>query len=149
MGPATPLLDLIRRGEVMVELAGTDDPANRGSQGRELVGSYPAMVAVTIPGGGATDYLAGGQAMESVWIAATAAGLAVRPAVPLFLYARDDADLAGISGRYADEMSVMRRDLRAVLGVAPGHEIAMILMLGYAPEPSAISLRSTETSTVD
>lgn len=146
MGLAAPLLDLIRRGEVMVELARTDDPVNRGSQGRALVGSYPALVAVTVPGGGATDYLAGGQAMESVWIAATAAGLAVRPAVPLFLYAREDAELAAISDRYAGELSAMRADLRAVLGVAPGHEIAMILMLGYAPAPSAVSLRSAGTA---
>jgi hypothetical protein len=146
MGPATPLLDLVRRGDVMVELAGTDDPAARGAQGQALVDSYPALVAVTVPGGTPADYVTGGQAMEAVWIAATAAGLAARPAVPLFLFTHDEAELAAITERFAGELSAMRADLRATFDVAPEHQIAMILLLGYAPPPSAVSLRSAETA---
>ncbi|EHR62328.1 Rv1355c family protein [Saccharomonospora cyanea] len=146
LGVGAPVLDLVRRADVMAELAGTDDPATRGLQGRALVASYPALVAVLTPGGEPIDYVRGGQAVESVWIAATAAGLSARPAVPLFLYARHDAELASLGGRYADELAVMRRDLYTALGVPEGREIALLLLLGYAPEPSAISLRSPETA---
>lgn len=147
LGVAAPMLGLIRRGDVMAALAATDTPHNRGAQARALVESYSALVAVTTAGGEAEDYLRGGQAMESVWIAATAAGLAVRPVAPLFLFTRDDAELAAIGGRYTDELADMRRDLRAVLGVQPGHEIAVVMLLGYASAPpTAISLRSEETA---
>ncbi|WP_197321528.1 Rv1355c family protein [Saccharomonospora sp. NB11] len=149
LGVGAPVLDLVRRGDVMSELAATDDPTTRGLQDRALVASYPALVAVLTPGSEPVDYVRGGQAVESVWVAATAAGLSARPAVPLFLYACHDDELAKIGGRYTDELARMRRDLYTALNVPAGREIALILLLGYAPDPSAVSLRSPETAVTE
>jgi molybdopterin/thiamine biosynthesis adenylyltransferase len=146
LGPAAAMLDIVRRADVMAELAESDGGRNLGARVGELVKSSPALVAVTVAGQSLRDYLRGGQAMQDVWIAAGDRGLAVQPIVPLFCFASDDAELRHIAGRHADRLSAGRRRLHALLGIEAGEHPAVLLRLGYAPAPSAISLRSRETA---
>jgi hypothetical protein len=102
---------------------------------------------VTVPAGATPDDdVRGGAAMQRVWIAAQRAGLAVQPVVPLFLHARTDAELAELAGPYTARLAAARQRLRELLGVGPDREFAMLLRLAYAPPPTMVSLRSTDTA---
>lgn len=145
LGPATAMLDIARRSEVMTELAEHDLGRALGGRVRLLVESSSAVVAVSIAGIAPDDYVRGGQAMQSVWIAATAAGLAVQPIVPLFMFARSERELRDVAGGYADRLADARRRLYELMEIQPDRGFVMVLRLGYAPAPTAVSLRSTET----
>jgi molybdopterin/thiamine biosynthesis adenylyltransferase/nitroreductase len=158
MGPGTVMLGLVGRDEVVGELeqwdALADAPVGRGLGGRigRLVGSSSALIAVTIDDpvdGSGAAYLRGGAAMQRVWIAATAAGLAVQPIVPLYLYARTDPELHELAGPYVERLATARQRLRELFGLDSRRSFAMVLRLSFASAPSAISLRSAETIVVD
>ncbi|NUS43851.1 MAG: Rv1355c family protein [Mycobacteriaceae bacterium] len=152
LGPGAAMLDLARRADVMAELSDwdlhSDTEVGRSLGGRvgELVESSAALVAVTAAGSAPADDIRAGQAMESVWIAANAAGLGVQPIVPLFLFARDDAELAELAGPYAGRLAGARQRLSELIGMPPTRHIAMLLRMGYMPEPTAISLRDAATA---
>jgi hypothetical protein len=146
MGPNIALLGIARRGEVMAELADWDLGRALGGRVGELVESSSALVAVTVAGGGPLDYLRGGEATEAVWIAATAAGLAVQPIVPLFLFTQNHRELQAIAGRYTDRLAEAGKRLWDLLKVEPGRNPAMLLRISHAPAPTAISLRDPETA---
>jgi hypothetical protein len=150
MGPAAAVLGIVRRGEVMAELASWDDAGHALSERvADLVTSCGALAAVTMDGFAPEDYLRAGQAMEAVWIAATAAGLAVQPIVPLFLFTRDDAELRAVAGPYAGQMIEGRRELRELLAIPDDSHPAMLLRVSHAPAPSAVSLRALETAALE
>jgi molybdopterin/thiamine biosynthesis adenylyltransferase len=158
MGPAAPLLDIAGRPEVVRELAALDGTDGRAegygsalsSRVGTLVESSALLAAITVSRAGGVgepeDYLRGGAAMQRVWIAATAAGLAAQPMVPLFLFARadDDAELSAMAGRYTDRMRAHRQRLRELFALGSEDIFVMVLRLAHAPAPSAISQRSAE-----
>jgi nitroreductase len=163
LGPATGLLDLLRRPDVVGMLADWDAAASAAGAARgygtaladrmrALVESSSALVAVTVTGAAAGDYRRGGAAMQRMWITATAAGIATQPIVPLFLYTRADSDqgvdeLAALGGRYTARLRGHRQLLRELFALAPAENFAIVFRLGFAPAPTAISLRSADVVT--
>jgi hypothetical protein len=146
LGSATPLIGIARRSDVMAELADRDQGRNLGKRVGDLVEASAALVAVTISGARPLDYLHAGQAMQAVWIAATAVGLTSQPIVPLFLFSQNDTELNTLAGRYSHRLTTARRRLRELLNISSDQTLAMILRLAHAPAPSAISLRDAQTA---
>lgn len=145
MGPAAPILGIIRRSDVMAELAAWNAGHALGTRVGTLITSAAGLAAITIPHGTPADYVRGGHAMQSVWIAATAAGLAAQPVVPLFTFTHTDAELTALAGPYTDRIATAQTRLHTLLHIPHDHHIAMILRLSHAPAPTAVSLRSPQT----
>lgn len=145
-----------------LELSGTDEAGIR------LASSWPAMKLLAELGLGsaleelahkalhassaaaliwtgedsATAHLTGGRAVERVWLAAQACGLAVQPwsALP-YLLARDAAGGEGFEEHERQQLESLERRLRAVLPSPPGATRLLLVRLAWAPPPSARSLR--------
>lgn len=138
------MLELLRRPEVMGELADWDAGEALGDDMRARVTGSSALAVVTISGGALRDYATGGSATQSVWVHAQRLGLAVQPMSPVWLYARDWADLDKLSSRFADQLGRLQRDFIELVGLVPGETIALILRLADAGPAALRSRRSTD-----
>jgi len=98
---------------------------------------------LTMPGKGLMTYLAGGRAMEQVWLEATLQDFAFAPASScIFLWAR--LEEGGDAIFSATEKEVLRAARREFLEVFPQMESAceiLLFRLSKAPPPTARSLR--------
>ncbi len=133
-------LAVARRADVMAQLGDWDAGRALGEPTRERIAAAGAVVVVTAPDRTPAGWIAAGQAVEAVWIAAERAGLAVQPISPVFLFADDADDFAGLSERYAVDLAELARDFRRVVGLAD-EPLALVLRLAENPPPSVPSRR--------
>jgi hypothetical protein len=142
LGPTDMVkLDILRRGEVMADLARWDAGSALGDDTFDRLTSSAALGVVTVTGHTLPDYLRGGSATEAVWIAAEQHGVATHPVSPVFLYAHDERELADLSPAFAAELGGLRRRFRALTGTGAEESQALVLRFSIAPRPSMRSRR--------
>lgn len=138
------MLELLRRPEVMAQLADWNAGEALGDDMRGRVHASSALAIVTVTGGALRDYAAGGSAAEAVWVHAQQRGLAVQPISPVWLFAHDTADLTKLSARFAGELGILQRQFVDLAGIDADERIALILRLTVAAPPAVTSRRSDE-----
>lgn len=136
------VLDVLRRPDVMEQLAEWDAGSALGDDMRDRVLASSALAVVTITGSDLRAYAAGGSAVEAVWISAQQQGFGVQPVSPVFLYAHNAAELEELSAPFAAELGELQGKFSALTGLQPGESIALVLRLTVAPPASLPSRRS-------
>lgn len=107
-------LQVAARPEVMTHLREWGGGDALGDDARDRVAASSAIAVVTVGGDTALDYLRGGAALGRMWATAQAAGLGVQPTSPVFLYARSQADLDGLSSEFSAELGRLRSELSEI-----------------------------------
>jgi molybdopterin/thiamine biosynthesis adenylyltransferase/nitroreductase len=134
-------LEVARRGDVMQKLADWNVGRALGEPTRDRVLASSAIAVVTAPDRTPGGWIQAGQAVEAFWIAAEAAGLAVQPISPVFLFADTDEQFRDLSTRWAGDLAALSAAFRSVTGVGDA-PLALVLRLGHCPPPSLISRRA-------
>jgi hypothetical protein len=134
-------LDILRRSDVMANLAAWDDGTALGDDSYGRVTASAAVGVISVVGQSLTDYARGGSAAESVWIKAQQHGLAVQPVSPAFLYAHDDEDLRDLSPAFADDLGDLQYNFRKLADTEPEESQVLVLRFCRAPRPSVASRR--------
>ncbi|MBK8480359.1 MAG: Rv1355c family protein [Proteobacteria bacterium] len=111
--------------------------------GQRTVRASAAIGLLSVPGIAAADYLAGGIAMERVWLEATRLGLAFQPlAVAPYLYARlERGGGEGFDPGEVRELTELRQWHRELFGGTDPRAEVLLFRVGHAPEPRKRSLR--------
>lgn len=136
------VLDLLRRPDVMAELARWDAGSALGEDAAARIRSTSALGIVSMRGDGLTDFARAGAAVEAAWIAAGRLGVAVQPLSPVFLHAVDAAELAEMSPPYGAELERLRVEFRRLAGIPADESLALVMrMTSPAPTPSVRSRR--------
>jgi molybdopterin/thiamine biosynthesis adenylyltransferase len=138
------VIDILKRPDVMAHLAQWNVGAALGADTRHRVLASSALAVVSVPGCTLTDFAHGGSAVEAIWIAAQQCGLSVQPISPVFLYARDADELAGLSPAFADELENLRKAFRELAHTPSGSFVALVLRLAFSGPTSVRSRRSIE-----
>jgi molybdopterin/thiamine biosynthesis adenylyltransferase len=133
--------DILRRPEVMANLARWNAGSALGEGTRRQVAASSALAVISAPGESLTDYARGGAAAEAVWITAQQRGLAVQPMSPIFLYARSRDDLAEVSKAFGDELRDMQDSFGQLAGPAVGAPVALVLRIAVGESASVRSRR--------
>jgi len=142
LGPGElAVVDILRRPEVMAQLARWNAGSALGEGTRRQMTASSALAVIAVPGGSLADYARGGSAAEAVWIVAQRCGLAVQPISPIFIYARDAEDLAGVSAEFQHELSARQEDFRQLVGIDSEDGVALILRFAVSEPASVRSLR--------
>ena len=136
------LFDIVRRPDVMAYLAEWNAGSALGDGMRDQVLDSSALAVITVTGERLSDYASGGSAVEAVWILAQREGLAVRPLSPVFLHARNTADLNELSAGFADELGQLQSDFARLTATDPEESIVLALRFTTAPPASVPSRRS-------
>lgn len=136
------LMDIVRRPDVMAYLAEWEAGSALGDGMQDEVLASSALAVLTVTGGSLSDYARGGSAVEAVWIVAQREGLAVRPLSPVFLHARNAADLNELSAGFAGELAQLQEDFVRLTATDPEESIVLVLRLTTAPPPSVCSRRN-------
>jgi hypothetical protein len=144
LGDQLAVLDILRRPDVMTQLAQWNAGSALGEDTRDRVLASSALAVISMEGQALRDYATGGSAVEMVWIIAQQLGLSVQPVSPVFLYADSHADFDELSPRFAKELTQLQRDFRCLAGVPTEESIALVLRFGVAPPPSVQSRRSLD-----
>jgi molybdopterin/thiamine biosynthesis adenylyltransferase len=135
-------LTVARRSAVMALLAQWNAGGALGKPMYDSVVSSSAIAIISTRGGAPVDYVRTGMAVERLWIRAQARGLAVQPVSPIFLYARDRADIATLVGTpYRDELAQLAQQFRSLSAVPVDEELALVLRLSHAPRATVRSRR--------
>ncbi|MEN4397452.1 Rv1355c family protein [Mycolicibacterium conceptionense] len=137
------VLDVLRRPDVMEQLAEWDAGSALGDDMRDRVLASSALAVVTVTGNDLRAYATGGSAVEAVWIAAQQQGFGVQPVSPVFLYAHTNTELEELSAPFATELAELQSEFNTLAQLQPGDSIALILRLAVAPPASLPSRRST------
>lgn len=135
------VLDILRRADVMVELARWNAGAALGDDIRRRVIAASALAVVTVTGSGLADFARGGAASEAVWIEAQQRGLAVQPLSPVFLHALDEHELHELSAPFTAELSRLQSAFRELAATEPGESQALVIKLAHAGAASVHSRR--------
>ncbi|HXO82768.1 MAG TPA: Rv1355c family protein, partial [Mycobacterium sp.] len=135
------MADILRRPEVMANLARWNAGSALGEGTRRQVVASSALAVISVGGGSLADYARGGAAAEAVWIIAEQRGYAVQPMSPIFLYARGRDDLAGVSTTFGDELARLQEEFGQLVGLASGAAIALVLRIAVSEPASVRSLR--------
>jgi hypothetical protein len=133
--------DLLRRPEVMANLARWNAGSALGEGTRRQVAASSALAVISVPGGSLADYAHGGAAAEAVWIIAEQRGLAIQPMSPIFLYARGRDDLAAVSTTFGDELARLQEEFGQLVGLVSDGAIALVLRIAVSEPASVRSLR--------
>jgi molybdopterin/thiamine biosynthesis adenylyltransferase len=135
-------LGVVGRADVMANLAAWDGGRALGRITRDRVRSSSALAVVIIPDSQPRSYVTGGAAVERMWLAAEAAGLAVQPVSPLSVFAVDGPDFASlVPEAYVARLEALASRLRGLAGLVDGEALALVLRLSLAAQPSTRSLR--------
>jgi molybdopterin/thiamine biosynthesis adenylyltransferase len=135
------MLDILRRSEVMANLAAWNAGTALGDDTYERVTASAALGVVSVSGQSLTDYARGGSAAESVWITAQQHGLAVQPVTPAFLYAHDDEDLHQLSPAFAGDLGDLQYTFRKLANTGASESQVLVLRFSRAPRPTVGSRR--------
>lgn len=134
-------LDVARRRDVMDHLAQWNLGSALGDPTRDRVRHSSGMAVVTISGDRPTDYVTGGMALERLWVTATRLGLGVYPISPVYLYARNDNDLATLTPDQGEELATMQDQFSRILRIDVGEACVLVLRLVHQPGPAVRSGR--------
>jgi hypothetical protein len=135
-------LAVAQRSDVMATLASWDGGRALGAVTRDRVRSSSALAVVSISAARPGSYVVGGSAVERLWLAAEAAGLAVQPVSPVFVFAVEPDDFSGlVPDAYVPRLRALEARLRSLAGLAAGEVLALVLRLSHAPPASTRSLR--------
>ena len=130
LGPRGHLaLEILRRSDVMAELAVWDGGGVLGDETAAGLRASSGLAVLRARGHDLTDYALGGAAVEATWIAAQELGLAVQPISPPFLYATSDEEMQNVSPKHAEELAVLKARFHTAAGITESQDDAMILML--------------------
>jgi molybdopterin/thiamine biosynthesis adenylyltransferase len=135
------VVDILRRPDVMANLARWNVGSALGEDTRKRVEGSSAVAVISVTGDSLTDYARGGCAVESVWITAQQQGLAVAPISPIFLYARGSGDLAEVSTAFSDELGQLQDEFQRLAGIATGDAPVLLLRLAVSDRASVRSRR--------
>jgi hypothetical protein len=135
------MLDILRRSEVMANLAAWDAGTALGDDTYERVIASAAVGVISVSGQSLTDYARGGSAAESVWITAQQHGLAVQPVSPAFLYAHGGEDLRELSPAFAGDLRDLQYNFRKLANTGAAESQVLVLRFSRAPRPSVPSRR--------
>jgi molybdopterin/thiamine biosynthesis adenylyltransferase len=135
------MLEVLRRSEVMANLAAWNAGTALGDDTYERVTASAAIGVISVAGTSLTDYARGGSAAESVWITAQQHGLAVQPVSPAFLYAHDDEDLRELSPSFAGELRDLQYNFRKLANTEATESQVLVVRFSRAPRPSVASRR--------
>jgi molybdopterin/thiamine biosynthesis adenylyltransferase len=135
------VVDILRRPEVMANLARWNAGSALGEGTRRQVAGSSALAVISVPGESLTAYAHGGAAAEAVWITAQQRGLAIQPMSPTFLYARCNNDLSGVSPAFGGELGALQEEFGQLTGLAPDYSIALVLRVAVSEPASVRSLR--------
>jgi molybdopterin/thiamine biosynthesis adenylyltransferase len=136
------ILDVLRRPDVMAQLAQWKAGEALGDDMRDRVLASSALGVITVTGHSLRDYAKGGSAVEAVWILAQQQGLSVQPVSPVFLYAHNAVDLNDLSPPFADELGQQQSDFVRLTATRPEESIVLVLRFTAAPPASVPSRRS-------
>jgi hypothetical protein len=135
------MLDILRRSEVMANLAEWDAGSALGDDTYGRVTASAAVGVIAVRGRSLTDYARGGSAVESVWIRAQQHGLAVQPVSPAFLYAQGEEDLRALSPAFAEDLGNLQYNFRKLADTEANESQVLVLRFCRAPRPSVASRR--------
>ncbi len=135
-------LEVAKRSDVMQKLTDWNVGRALGEPTRDRILASSAVAIVTAPDRTPAGWIQAGQAVEAVWIAAEAAGLAVQPISPVFLFAETAEQFAELSPRYADDLAALSHAFRTTVGL-PHEPLALVLRLAQNPPPSVVSRRTS------
>jgi ThiF family protein len=135
------MLDVLRRPEVMTQLANWDSGEALREDTHDRVRTSAAIGVVIVPGRTLTDYARGGSALEAVWITAQEHGLAVQPVSPAFLYAHDQSDRDALSPTFTESLARQQLAFRDLLGTSRDESEVLVLRFCQAQQPSVRSRR--------
>jgi molybdopterin/thiamine biosynthesis adenylyltransferase len=139
-------LEVLRRPEVMAELASWDGGAVLGEDTAAGLEASSAVAVVTVQGHSLADYARGGSAVEATWIAAQEQGLAVQPISPAFLYAKDKEELHDVAPKHAEDLARLQSRFHAVAGIGGDTDESLVLVLRLSAAAPA-TVRSRRRST--
>lgn len=135
-------LAVARRADVMADLAAWDGGRALGEITRDRVRSSSAVAVVTVPDARPRSFVAGGAAVQRLWLAAGAAGLAVQPVSPVSVFAVDPDDYATLVPEpYIRRLQALTARLRALAGLVDPETIALVVRLSHVANPPVRSLR--------
>jgi hypothetical protein len=135
------MLDVLRRSDVMANLAAWDAGTALGDDTYARVAASAAVGVISVPGQSLIDYARGGSAVESVWIRAQQHGLAVQPVSPAFLYAQLDEDLRELSPAFAEDLGDLQYNFRKLADTEASESQVLVLRFCRAPRPTVGSRR--------
>ena len=131
--PEMAALEIMRRADVMEQLA--DWRAGQALGGRTFatVGSSSALAVITVPRTDAIWYVRGGAAVERFWLTAELHGLAVQPVSPVFLYAVDEKDYLELGGeRHVDALFGLSKRFNELWDLDDGERVALLFRITHA-----------------
>lgn len=140
------VLEIVKRPDVMAQLASWDAGEALGDDVRKRVRSSSGIAVLTVTGDELTDFARGGLAVEAVWILAQRAGLAVQPISPVFLHAVYPSELDEMSPAFAGDLRRLQSDFRAVAGTRSDEAQVLVMRFAHAGAPSQISRRRQSSS---
>jgi hypothetical protein len=110
---------------------------------RKAIGGSSAVGLLTVDGVGPASFVRAGRALHRVWLTATANGVALQPMTTLtYLFHRlVHAGAVGLSDAETRELRDLRRLYAELFPVQPDRGEPMLFRVGYAPPPTARSLR--------
>jgi molybdopterin/thiamine biosynthesis adenylyltransferase len=135
------MLDILRRPEVMANLAAWNAGTALGEDTYERVSASAAIGVIAVSGRKLVDYARGGSAAESVWITAQQHGLAVQPVSPAFLYAHSDEDLNELSAAFAGQLHDLQYNFCKLVNTEASESQVLVLRFSRAPHPTVGSRR--------
>jgi hypothetical protein len=144
LGDQLAVLDILRRPDVMAQLAQWNAGSALGEDTRDRILASSALAVISVQGQALREYAKGGAAVEMVWIIAQQLGLSVQPVSPVFLYAHDQADFDELSPQFAKELTQLQHDFRRLAGVPTEESIVLVLRFAVAPPASVQSRRSLD-----
>jgi hypothetical protein len=135
-------LRLASRSDVLKQLADWDAGSALGDNTRAQIGSCSALAVVTTQGDRPEDFVRCGGAVARTWLAAEAAGLAVHPVSPLFIYAHGEPHLSELVGPgHGAHLGDLAGRFRTVFGLEGTEQLGLVLRLSHAGPPSVRSQR--------
>jgi hypothetical protein len=111
----------------------------------KIIGSS-AVAVIAVDRDRPRDYLRGGAAAERVWIRACQDGLGVQPVSPVFLYARTEDDVRGLSSRFTAELAELHRRFDRIVGLGARQAPALVIRLSHDPGSAVRSRRLPRAS---
>jgi hypothetical protein len=135
------ILDVLRRADVMAELAQWNAGVALGDDVRKRVRASSAVAVITVRGHELTDFACGGSAVEAVWVASQRRGLAVQPISPVFLHAVFPDELVELSPPFATALQSLQAEFRALVGTKEDESQVLVLRFAHARRASVRSRR--------
>lgn len=135
------ILDVLRREDVMAELAQWNAGVALGDDVRKRVRGSSAVAVITVRGHELTDFACGGSAVEAVWVVAQRLGLAVQPISPVFLHALFPGELVELSPSFGTALQSLQADFRELAGTKEDESQVLVLRFTHARRASVRSRR--------